>query len=70
MSENPLPTLSSSQFSSQLPSFFAVRRGVQAGLRRSLQTGKTRVNSGGGNLESVLGSPPRGFESRILRASD
>ena len=38
-------------------------------LVRSLQTARTRANSGGGNLESGLGSRPRGFESRILRAS-
>ena len=65
----PLPTLSSSQFSSQFPSFFPVRRGVQAGYCAHLQTARTPANSGGGNLESGLGASPRGFESRILRNS-
>jgi hypothetical protein len=39
-------------------------------LLRSLQTARTLMNSGGDNLESVLGSHSRGFESRILRCCD
>jgi hypothetical protein len=35
---------------------------------RSLRTARTLVNSGGGDLESVLGSHSRGFESASYAA--
>jgi hypothetical protein len=53
-------TLSSSQFSSQLRSFLPFAESPSR-LLRSLQTARTLVNSGGGNLESgwVRGSSAR-----------
>ena len=41
-----VPTLSSSQFSSQLPSFLCVRRWVRCLGLRLLRTARTPVNSG------------------------